>query len=148
MGPFGMWIKCYASHVLVCGEYIDESRESRMICRRSSRDELVDASVSRQDMIDIGRTHAKAGALVFHEDWDSSVMTRVCSIAAALQRLGDASRLLVTSRGCALNLFVVCCSHSVSTTKVFATSTLCSLHTPPDCNNMEVLAARLVREWL
>lgn len=70
-----------------------------MICHRSLRDELVDASVSRQDMIDMGRTYAKAGALVFHEDWDSSVMTRICGIAAALQRLGDASRLLVTSRG-------------------------------------------------
>lgn len=63
-----MCIKCYASHVLVCGEDIHESRESRIICHRSSRDELVDGSVSRQDMIDMGRTHAKAGALVFHED--------------------------------------------------------------------------------
>jgi hypothetical protein len=63
-----MWIKYYASHVLVCGEYINESRESRMICHESSRDDLVDASVSRQDIIDIGRTHAKAGALVFYED--------------------------------------------------------------------------------
>ena len=94
-----MWIKCYASHVLVCGEDIDESRESRMICHQSLQDELVDASVSRQDMMDTGRTHAKAGALVFHEDWDSSVMNRICGVAAALQRLGDASRLLVTSRG-------------------------------------------------
>jgi predicted transcriptional regulator len=63
-----MWIKYYASHVLVCREYIDESRESYMICHRSLRDELVDASMSRQDMIDMGRTHAKAGALVFHKD--------------------------------------------------------------------------------
>jgi hypothetical protein len=63
-----MWIKYYASHVLVCGEDIDESRDPRMICHQSSRDELVDASVSRQDIIDMGRTHAKAGALVFHED--------------------------------------------------------------------------------
>ena len=94
-----MWIKCYASHVLVCGEDIDESHESRIICHESSRDELVDGIVSRQDMIDMGRTHAKAGALVFHEDQDSSVMTRICGVAAALQRLGDASRLLVTSRG-------------------------------------------------
>jgi hypothetical protein len=63
-----MWIIYYASHVLVCGGYIDESRKSRMIRRGSSRDKLVDASVSGQDMIDMGRTHAKAGALVFHED--------------------------------------------------------------------------------
>jgi hypothetical protein len=68
VGPFGMWIKYYASHILVCGEYIDKSRESCIIYHRSLRDELVDASVSRQDIIDMGRTHAKAGALVFHED--------------------------------------------------------------------------------
>jgi hypothetical protein len=70
-------------------------------------------------------------------------MTRIYGVAAALQWLGDASRLLVTSQP-----LCCCCSHSVSTTKVLATITLCSLHTPHDCNNMEGLAARLVREWL